>query len=122
MVALIEKQEKITRAINKKLLTQMYEVKMTLNLGHKCIALHGCQQSAEFVSDAFAAGAGYNQWAEANKLLVLYPQVTSSKIAPLNPLGCWDWWGYTSEDYATREAPQIKMIEATIDAIAGREL
>ena len=86
------------------------------------VVLHGCQQSAEFVSDAFAAGAGYNQWAEANKLLVLYPQVASSKIAPLNPLGCWDWWGYTSENYATREAPQIKVIKATIDAIAGREL
>ena len=37
--------------------------------------------------DAFAAGAGYNEWAEANKLLVLYPQVASSKIAPMNPNG-----------------------------------
>lgn len=83
------------------------------------IALHGCQQSTEFVSDAFAAGAGYNEWAESNNLLVLYPQVASSKIAPLNPLGCWDWWGYTGEDYATRTGAQVAAIKATLDSLAG---
>ena len=86
------------------------------------VAFHGCQQSAEYVGDAFAAGAGYNEWAEANKLLVLYPQVASSRIAPLNPLGCWDWWGYTNEDYATKAGPQVTVVKATMDALAGRTL
>lgn len=86
------------------------------------VALHGCSQSAEFVGDAFAAGAGFNEWAESNRLLILYPQVASSKIAPLNPLGCWDWWGYTDEHYATREGLQIKVIKDTLDALAGRTL
>lgn len=88
--------------------------------GESCgvhIALHGCQQSAEFVGDAFAAGAGYNEWAESNNLLVLYPQVASSKIAPLNPLGCWDWWGYTGEDYATKSGAQVSAIMATLDSL-----
>lgn len=90
--------------------------------GESCgvhIALHGCQQSAEFIGDAFAAGAGYNEWAESNKLLVLYPQVASSKIAPLNPLGCWDWWGYTGDDYATKTGVQVAAIKATLDSLAG---
>jgi len=90
--------------------------------GESCgvhIALHGCQQSAEFIGDAFAAGAGYNEWAESNNLLVLYPQVASSKIAPLNPLGCWDWWGYTGEDYATKTGVQVAAIKATLDSLAG---
>ena len=79
-------------------------------------------QSSEYISDAFAAGTGYNEWAEANKLLVLYPQVASSKIAPMNPYGCWDWWGYTNEDYATKDGPQIKVIKAMLDALAGSTL
>ena len=86
------------------------------------VALHGCSQSSEFVGDAFAVGAGFNEWADANQLLVLYPQVGSSKIAPMNPYGCWDWWGYTDENYATKKGPQITVIKATLDALAGNTL
>ena len=86
------------------------------------VALHGCLQSTEHVGDAFATGAGYNEWAEANRLLVLYPQVASSKFAPLNPMGCWDWWGFTEDSYATKAGPQVKVIKATMDAVAGRSL
>ena len=86
------------------------------------VALHGCLQSTEYIGDAFAAGAGYNEWAEANRLLVLYPQVASSRIAPLNPMGCWDWWGYTQGDYATKAGPQVKVIKATMDTLAGHSL
>lgn len=100
-------------------------VPATCAAGESCgvhVAVHGCVQSSEFVGDQFAAGAGFNEWAEANKLLVLYPQVASSKLAPMNPFGCWDWWGYTNEDYATREGPQIKVIKAMLDALAGTTL
>jgi poly(3-hydroxybutyrate) depolymerase len=83
------------------------------------VVLHGCQQSVEFVGDTFSAGAGYNEWAESNNLLVLYPQVASSKIAPLNPLGCWDWWGYTGDDYATKTGSQVAVIMATLESLSG---
>ncbi|MCJ7590297.1 MAG: PHB depolymerase family esterase [Woeseiaceae bacterium] len=86
------------------------------------VAVHGCSQSSEFVADAFAADAGFNEWADSNNLLVLYPQVESSKVAPMNPYGCWDWWGYTGEGYATKEGPQIQVIKATLDTLAGRTL
>lgn len=83
------------------------------------IAFHGCRQSAELVGDAFAAGAGYNAWAETNRLVVLYPQVRASQLAPLNPLGCWDWWGYTNEHYATQAGPQVAAVMALVDQLAG---
>ncbi|MFK8014970.1 MAG: PHB depolymerase family esterase [Gammaproteobacteria bacterium] len=83
------------------------------------IAFHGCQQSTEFVGDAFAAGAGYNEWASTNRLLVLYPQVAKSSMAPLNPLGCWDWWGYTDKQYATRQGLQITVIKELVDSLSG---
>lgn len=85
------------------------------------IAFHGCSQSAEFVDDAFALGAGYNEWADSNHLLVLYPQVRKSAFSPLNPLGCWDWWGYTGERYATNDGAQIKAIKNMIDNLMGSQ-
>jgi hypothetical protein len=93
--------------------------------GEECgvhVAFHGCQQSTAFVDDVFARKAGYNEWAETNQLIVLYPQVDSSKIAPMNPMGCWDWWGYTGDDYATRAGEQIAVVKATLDALAGKTL
>lgn len=93
--------------------------------GESCgvhIAFHGCQQSTAFIGSAFATGAGYNEWADANRLIVLYPQVDSSKVMPLNPLGCWDWWGYTDEHYATRDGAQIAVVKATLDLLAGTTL
>ena len=64
------------------------------------VAIHGCNQSAESVGNQFYTDTGYNNWADNNQLLVLYPQVNKSWL-PLNPEGCWDWWGYTGPDYAT---------------------
>jgi poly(3-hydroxybutyrate) depolymerase len=83
------------------------------------VAFHGCQQSAEFIGDTFVRDAGYNEWAESNRLLVLYPQAASSKVAPMNPLGCWDWWGYTGANYATKSGAQITSVMAMVDALAA---
>ncbi|MEM1263809.1 MAG: PHB depolymerase family esterase [Pseudomonadota bacterium] len=79
------------------------------------VALHGCQQSTEFVQRDFVEMAGYNRWADALGLAVLYPQVESSNV---NPLGCWDWWGYTGDDFATRNGAQITALMALIDSLA----
>jgi poly(3-hydroxybutyrate) depolymerase len=72
------------------------------------IAFHGCLQNAEdYVGTDFVNHAGYNQWADTNNLIVLYPQTISSSVAPLNPNGCWDWWGYNEAGYATKSGSQI---------------
>ena len=83
------------------------------------VVFHGCQQSAEFVGAAIAEGAGYNEWADGNDLVILYPQVAASRLVPLNPLGCWDWWGYTGDDYARQSGAQIRAIKTMIDRLAG---
>lgn len=38
--------------------------------------------------------------------LLAFPQVTKSVALPMNPHGCWDWWGYTGDDYAWRTGAQ----------------
>lgn len=87
------------------------------------VALHGCRQGAALVGDVFARHAGYNEWAASHDLIVLYPQVRPSEPSflawwlPFNPRGCWDWWGYSGPDYATRSAVQIATISAMVERL-----
>ncbi len=82
------------------------------------IVLHGCQQSAEKIGVTLAQNAGYNRWAATNNLIVLYPQARASTL-PLNPLGCWDWWGYSGDDYASHDSPQMRAILQMVETLAG---
>jgi hypothetical protein len=78
------------------------------------VAIHGCKQSAESVGDQFYTDTGYNNWADNNQLLVLYPQVNKSLS---NPEGCWDWWGYTGVNYADKSGPQMKAIKDMVNQL-----
>lgn len=66
--------------------------------------------------------SGYNEWAEANSLVILYPQAIRSLVLPLNPNGCWDWWSYTGLNYGTRGAPQIAMIHNMATALLSGDV
>ncbi|XP_069807883.1 poly(3-hydroxybutyrate) depolymerase-like isoform X2 [Dendropsophus ebraccatus] len=58
--------------------------------GARCrlhIAFHGCLQGREKVGDKFARYAGYNQVADLNNFIIMYPQARSMVT---NPNGCWD--------------------------------
>jgi poly(3-hydroxybutyrate) depolymerase len=83
------------------------------------VAFHGCRQGEEFVGESFARDAGYNAWAEANDLVVLYPQARRSAFVPLNAEGCFDWWGYTGADYATRRGQQVDAVRRMVRALGG---
>ena len=82
------------------------------------IALHGCRQGEGFVEQAFVSGAGYNEWADANAIVILYPQVRAT-LSPLNPNGCWDWWGYEGPDYALRSGAQVAALFAMVERLAA---
>lgn len=83
------------------------------------ISFHGCNQNEQSIDLQFVEQTGYNRWAENNDLVVLYPQTKNSNMLPFNPQGCWDWWGYTDENYANRQGQQIKAIEALAKHITG---
>ncbi|HET9646558.1 MAG TPA: PHB depolymerase family esterase [Burkholderiaceae bacterium] len=80
------------------------------------VAIHGCDQSVESIGRQFYTDTGYNNWADTNGILVLYPQVNKS-WASSNPMGCWDWWGYTGTDYAYKRAPQMKAISTMVNRL-----
>jgi poly(3-hydroxybutyrate) depolymerase len=89
------------------------------------VAFHGCRQNFDAVGIAFMREAGYNRWADSNRIIVLYPQTVSRYglggwpvSFVLNPNGCWDWWGYTGSVYHTRSGAQIRAIEAMLVRLA----
>jgi poly(3-hydroxybutyrate) depolymerase len=84
------------------------------------VAFHGCKQGQSYVQDAFARRAGYLAAADAGGIVVLFPQIEPS-YQPLNPNGCWDWWGYSGDAYATRLGPQIVAIKAMVDDLLGAQ-
>ncbi len=51
------------------------------------VALHGCKQDVDDrkVGRAFVDRTGYNAWADANRLIVLYPQTAVSNLFPGTP-------------------------------------
>lgn len=93
------------------------------------VAIHGCQQGREQAYDRFTRLGGYNDWAENHQMIVLYPRVVANNngMRPINPRGCWDWWGYTPDEridwrgYAKRNAPQMRSILNMVDALAGKQ-
>lgn len=89
--------------------------------GEKCklhICFHGCEQGYQFVQNTFIETNQLNMWAESNNIIVLYPQAVST--AGINPYGCWDWWGYTGLDYATKLGSQIKAVYKMMGILMGK--
>ncbi|KAM4035390.1 poly(3-hydroxybutyrate) depolymerase-like isoform 1-T1 [Anomaloglossus baeobatrachus] len=79
--------------------------------GARCrlhIAFHGCLQGREKITDKFARYGGYNQVADLNNFIILYPQ---ARTIATNPNGCWDWWGYTGLVYATKNSFQVTGVQ-----------
>jgi len=75
------------------------------------IAFHGCVQNSDNVQvgEKYVMYAGYNEWAEANNIIILYPQASTS-LSPSNPNACFDWWGYAGANYATKNGVQMKAV------------
>ena len=78
-----------------------------------CVSISG----RALVGDIFATKAGYLEVAELNNLIIIFPQVAPTVMFPTNPMGCWDWWGYSSLYYATKSAPQMSGIRTMIDTV-----
>lgn len=106
------------------------------------IVLHGCKQGYSYVDfvngradianrasygSRYVTTTGYRHWADANDLIVLYPQVEARDDNIVqNPAGCWDWWGYSSldrdaPDYYSRDAIQIRAIHAMLRRVSGAD-
>lgn len=87
--------------------------------GQSCklhVAFHGCMQNVASVGTAFYQNAGYNRWADTNKIIVLYPQAAAKAN---NPGGCWDWWGHDDVNFPAKSGGQMVAIKTMIDKIVS---
>jgi poly(3-hydroxybutyrate) depolymerase len=87
------------------------------------VAFHGCEQGATQIGNLFYSTTGYNELADSNNIIVLYPQVQASDLIPYNPKGCWDFWGYSSPNqfapnFYSRQAPQMGAVKAMLDRLS----
>lgn len=80
------------------------------------VSFHGCHQDTNEIGSEYARDAGYNQWAEANNITVLYPYVEANSLLG-NPNACWDWWGYTDRNYAYKTGVQMTSVRAMINSL-----
>lgn len=81
------------------------------------IALHGCLQGPQVAQNAFIMDADYNAWADENKIVILYP---AAALSTVNPNGCWDWFGYTGEDYAVKSSSQMTAIMGMVQRLTQK--
>ena len=84
------------------------------------VAYHGCSSGVNSTHEGkrgldIVRYAGYNGWAEANGIVVLYPQAYEDC--------CWNWDGNYVADgdrYDTRTSVQLVVVNAMVDAVAER--
>jgi poly(3-hydroxybutyrate) depolymerase len=82
------------------------------------VAFHGCRQNVASVGRRFIEHAGYNRWADTNRMIVLYPQTAATAN---NPKACWDWFDAEHDDpsYETKKGIQVSAVRHMVDRIAG---
>ncbi|OAN56702.1 extracellular catalytic domain type 2 short-chain-length polyhydroxyalkanoate depolymerase [Sphingobium sp. TCM1] len=100
----------------------LYVPKSCQQSAAKCavhVVFHGCLQSADAVGDAVYGKLGYNEWADSNGIIILYPQVDKSSI-PFNPQGCWDWWGYSGLNFQTKGGAQLSAVHAMVQQLVSQ--
>jgi poly(3-hydroxybutyrate) depolymerase len=82
------------------------------------VAFHGCLQDLDDIGTTFIERAGYNAWADTNKLVILYPQATAIFPYP-NPNACWDWFAYDDTRYAQKNGHQMAAVKRMVDRLTG---
>jgi hypothetical protein len=71
------------------------------------IHFHGCSQNYQSIQMNYIQRIEMNGWAEANDIVVIYPQVSN---AQMTFGGCWDIFGYTGKNFAIKSGIQISAI------------
>eukprot|EP00658_Telonema_sp_P-2_P084454 TRINITY_DN9376_c0_g1_i4.p1 TRINITY_DN9376_c0_g1~~TRINITY_DN9376_c0_g1_i4.p1 ORF type:complete len:201 (+),score=55.73 TRINITY_DN9376_c0_g1_i4:76-603(+) len=81
---------------------------------------HGCAGGWDSV---FYNGAtqhsGFNEWAEENDIIVIYPAMSSWGVTEQSLSGCWDGYGQTGSDYSLKSGAQISVIRQMVAELAA---
>ncbi|CAL8078985.1 unnamed protein product [Orchesella dallaii] len=84
---------------------------------HPCkvhVYFHGCGEGREFKGTSFVTRSNYLEVAEANNIIMLFPQTHSTAT---NPTACWDVIGFSGPTFATKNGPQILAVWRMIERL-----
>eukprot|EP01029_Cantina_marsupialis_P017799 TRINITY_DN40083_c0_g1_i1.p1 TRINITY_DN40083_c0_g1~~TRINITY_DN40083_c0_g1_i1.p1 ORF type:complete len:350 (+),score=92.63 TRINITY_DN40083_c0_g1_i1:100-1149(+) len=83
------------------------------------VAFHGCKQCYSKIKYDFIKHAGYVELAEANDIIIVFPQTVSTWT---NMNACFDWWGYTNSDYANKNGIQTNTTMSIVSAVQSSRI
>jgi len=87
---------------------------------HLHVHLHGCTQTREWIGDGYIRETGFLPLANANNVVMVFPQI---KANAANPNGCWNFWGYLGDadnyQYATKQGKQMKAMAKMVEKAAS---
>jgi hypothetical protein len=85
---------------------------------HVCVCAQGGPWGSVFY-EGISHHAGFNEWAEANNIVIIYPVMRSWGVAPQTRAGCWDGYAQTGSDYGLHSGAQISVVRNLIKQVAG---
>ncbi|CAE8631985.1 unnamed protein product [Polarella glacialis] len=86
------------------------------------VSFHGCGFVVPGTFELLVTQQNLNNWAETNRIVVLYPRLRSHGLTIQHQNGCWHANGQTGPDYATRRAPQMLAIRKMIEEVHALKL
>ena len=88
--------------------------------GKKCrlhFSLHGCGVNEYY--DEAVHHLGFQDWGEANDIVVVFPRIQPHGGTTETQSGCWDGYAQTGVDYALQSGAQMQGMRKMIAAVAG---
>jgi len=79
------------------------------------VFLHGCD--VELTYPVFSKYGGFNEWAALNRIIVLYPKMSTNGNTQEQKRGCYDSYGQTGHDYDLKSGAQMQTIHNMVMAL-----
>ncbi|HEY2031150.1 MAG TPA: PHB depolymerase family esterase [Myxococcales bacterium] len=91
------------------------------------VSLHGCLQTHSNIGMTYVNNTQYNNWADTNGIIILWPQALPDNTAHAtpdqgslaNPNGCWDWIGWYGSNFDQVGGAQMAAIVAMVNQITS---
>ena len=88
--------------------------------GAKCkmhFSLHGCGEESYY--DEAVHHLGFQDWGEANNIVIVFPRVIAHGGTSESLGGCWDGYAQSGVDYSLKSGAQMHGMRQMIAAISG---
>ncbi|CAE8585927.1 unnamed protein product [Polarella glacialis] len=86
------------------------------------VSFPGCGFTSYSTFVLLVTNLNFNSWAETNHIIVLYPKLASHGSTKQQQEGCWNVYGQTGANYATRDAPQMLAVRQMVKQVSNLKI